>query len=167
VANNPQKQTQQAPEGVVFEVSSNQQPQAAEQVQHVPHTNGARAQQVFQAPAQVITDPAKILRVTGEGKKVIIDMSNEAGMLEFNARTAEAMGLDAHAAYLRGKQFDTSMSAGFSRTMERRIQVKDVVYVVAAGLALFLVYEGIAFKWDLPRAGIFDPANPLKALKMK
>jgi hypothetical protein len=57
------------------------------------------------------------------------------------------------------------MTAGFKRTMEHRIRVKDVAYLVVGALVIWLVYEGIAFKFDLPRAGLFDPSNPLKALK--
>jgi hypothetical protein len=106
VGTNPQKQTQQSQqpqqlqEGVVLEVS-NLQP-ASEQVQQQPRPNGAQAQSNFQAPSQTVVDPAHILKIQGEGRKVVIDMSNDAGMREFFARQAEADGYHAQAASLRG-----------------------------------------------------------------
>ena len=163
----PQQQQQIPPQQLPqhYVVEANFGPQAAEQVQQQVRPNGAQPQSQFQAPSQVVTDPNQILRIQGEGRKVVIDMSNDAGMREFYARCAYNAGMHNQVASLRHQQLDASLSAGFKRTMDHNIRVKDVATLIVGGLVLWFIYEGIAFKFDLPRVGLFDPSNPLKSLK--
>lgn len=171
---NPQKQQpqhqqhqQSAPEAVVLEVStsSTSAPVATEAVQHQPRPNGA----VPTGPQQYAhpqVAPAEQFRViAGQGKKMIIDTGTHPGMTEFYAKMAEANGFHAQAAAIRGRQLDTSAGAGFGRLMNKRIEVKDVVYVVLGATLAILFWEGLAFKFDLPRLGVFDPTDPVKSLK--
>lgn len=157
MANNPQKQNPQTmPEHVVLDIS-NQQPQAAEQVQH---TNGAQAQAAFQQsaqqgqpqqPAQKPFDPASL----------------DPSALEFYAITAEQSGRQALANALRAQKYDNTYAGGFKRTMSHRITIGDVLIVSGVVVGVVLLWEGIAYKFDMPRFGLFDPTDPIKSMAKK
>lgn len=161
---------QHPPEAQVFSAGQQPYPQQPQQPFQQPHppmqeqvtmpvANGT-VQQPFQQPVQVM-DANQVLRSVGTGTQRIIDLRNDGGMREFYATIAETEGFHSQAANIRGKALDTSLTAGFQRLMDHRITVKDVAIVVLGVGVVFLIWEGIAFKFDLPRAGLFDPANPL------
>jgi len=176
---NPQKQQhpqhqqaqhqQSAPEAVVLEVntSSTPAPVASEAIQVPARPNGAvpTGPQQYAHPQVVPADQFRV--IAGQGKQMVIDTGTHPGMTEFYAKMAEANGFHAQAAAIRGRQLDTSTSASFGRLMDKRIEVKDVVYVVLGATLAVLFWEGLAFKFDLPRMGWFDPANPTDMVKLK
>jgi hypothetical protein len=82
----------------------------------------------------------------------------------FLARLADAQGENMMASALREeKTMDPSFSAGFTRQMKRNVTVGHVVYTIGGVTLVVIGWEAVATKWDLPRLGLFDPAD----MKMK
>lgn len=147
--NNPNPQS--APEGVLIEAGSGS-PHAAEQVNVIPKNGAMNAQQV--PVAQV-----------PQGKA--IDASSlDPAALDFYADVVAEKN-PALAGALRTQKYDTTLTGGFKRLLSHRVTAGDIIIVSGVGLGVFLLWEGLAYKLDWPRAGLFDPSNPLKALPKK
>lgn len=156
-----QQNPQAIPAGVVREANEEVVLSATETVQQKPQPNGARNQHQYVQP-QVMTAAAAS---KFDGRKHVIDINTDIGEREFFAVLADRNDMQLQASWIRGQKLDAGLLASLGRGMDHRITVKDIAYVVVGVGILILVWEGVAFKWDLPRMGLFDPANPLKAVK--
>ena len=158
MANNPQKQNPQnpqaLPEHVVLDISGNQ-PAVAEQVQH---TNGAQAQQAFQQSVQQ-GQPQPV-------QKPFNPATLDPAALDFYASIAQEKNPQLANA-LRAQKYDNTYAGGFKRTMSHRITIGDVLIVSGVVVGVILLWEGIAYKFDMPRFGLFDPTDPVKAMAKK
>jgi len=144
------------------------QPQASEAIaQAEAKANGAQAG-TAQTPTPTmpqIMNADEVRVLAGEGKARVIHIGNKKGEHEMLATLCEEAGLHAQAAAIRGVAMDPSVSGMVKRTYRRKVSVGDVVVFAIGVTVLVLLYEGIAYKFDLPRYGVWDPSNPLKALK--
>lgn len=111
-------------------------------------------------PQLMNADEVRVL--AGEGKARIIHIGNKKGEHELLATLCEDAGLHAQAAAIRGAAADPSIGGMVKRTWRRKVAVSDVVVFAIGVTVLVLVYEGIAYKFDLPRYGVWDPSKALK-----
>lgn len=168
---NPQQQTQQskpqvASEAVVLDISTN------EAVASTKATS--RDQELVQAIAALqlqLSSSSKAMtdlsNQVSENRAHTLDLRDKPTR-EFVATVAESNGNHMLASALRGQdKMDPSFSAGVKRQMARNITVGHVVYTVGAVTIVLVGYEAIASKYDLPRLGLFDPADPMKAIPAK
>jgi hypothetical protein len=85
-----------------------------------------------------------------------IDISSiPEGMKPAMAKIADGAGAYALAAELRGEELEEGVWTGMKKVGAVNIKVRHVLYAGLIGGALFLVWEGIAYKFDLPRMGVF------------
>lgn len=165
---NPQQQTQQskpqvAAEAVVLDISTNETV--------APTKQSSRDQELLNAIAALQAQlgsngkaMAELANTVAENRVNTLDLRDKATK-EFVATIAESNGNHLLAAALRGQdKLDPSFSAGFTRQMKRNITVGHVVYTVGAVTIVLVGYEAIAAKYDMPRLGLFDPADQMKAL---
>lgn len=158
---------QTASEAVVLDISTNN-----EAVASVKSTS--RDQELISAIAalqlQLSTNSKTMTDISNEvsqNRVNTLDLRDKATR-EFVATVAESNGNHMLASALRGQdKMDPSFSAGFSRQMKRNITVGHVVYAVGGVTIVLLGWEAIASKYDLPRLGLFDPADPMKVLPAK
>jgi len=161
---NQQQSKQTASEAVVLDISTNEAvgPQQS-------HKQSNRDQELLAAIAALQAQ-------LGTGNKAMQDLANQVmenrsntldlrdkPTREFVAGIAESNGNFLLASALRGEsKMDESFSAGFSRQMKRNITVGHLAYTVGGVTILVIGYEAIASKYDLPRLGLFDPADQMK-----
>lgn len=147
----PQMQPTQAPEAVIFSATTTEHHQeVVGQPQQIP--NGTAA---FQAPnhqAQQQPLPPRVIRPG--------DLDPAA--LDFYASIVAEKN-PALAAAIRHQKYDNTMTGGFRRTMSHRVTIGDVVITAGVITAVIFLWEAIAYKADLPRFGLFDPSNPMRA----
>lgn len=161
----PTVNPQHATEVVQLSINSTQA-QANEAVAQVEaRTNGASGHQAPTANAPQMVDAASVLKMAGEGKARIISIHNRVGEHEAFATLFEEAGLHAQAAAIRGQALDPSIGGMVKRGYSRKVRVGDVLVFAVGATVLFLIYEGIAYKFDWPRYGVWGEANPLKAVK--
>ena len=77
---------------------------------------------------------------------------------EMFAQLAEGAGVYDLAEYLReGEAPEKGVWTSMKRVGAVNIKVRHVVYAGLIAGALFFVWEGLAYRFDLPRFGLFDP----------
>lgn len=155
-----QSKSQTASEAVVLDISTNEQVAPQKQSRDAELLNAIAALQV-----QLGTNNkamSELANTVAENRVHTLDLRDKATK-EFVATVAESNGNHMLASALRGQdKMDPSFSAGVKRQMVRNITVGHVVYVVGAVTIVLIGYEAIASKYDLPRLGLFDPADPMK-----
>ena len=75
------------------------------------------------------------------------------------AEIADGAGHPIIAKALRGEQVKDGFWTTMKEVGSKNVKVRHVVYAVAIGAIAFLVWEGIAYKFDLPRFGFWDPSS--------
>jgi hypothetical protein len=82
-----------------------------------------------------------------------------ADKIEMFAKLAESIGDLKLAAALRGTEIKATWGQKAKAVGEHPIKIKHVVYGVLGAALLLLVWEGVAYKMDLPRMGFFGPSK--------
>jgi hypothetical protein len=87
-----------------------------------------------------------------------IDISSiGAEQREIFAQLAEGSGIYDLAFTLReGKAPEKGLMTSMKRVGAVNVKVRHIVYAGLIAGALFLVWEGVAYKFDMPRFGLFD-----------
>lgn len=156
------KQHQTAAEAVVLDISTNE---AVAPLKQQSNRDQELLAAIAALQAQLGTSSKQVSDLTSivaENRMNTLDLRDKPTK-EFVAMVAESNGNHPLAAALRGQdKIDPSFSAGFTRQMKRNITVGHVVYAVGGVTIVLVGYEAIASKYDLPRLGLFDPADPMK-----
>lgn len=195
MAANP-KPHQQVPVAVVTEgadlvdqnkITINSSPQpAAEAVEVLKNGNGASYRSPMSDPAlleAIATLQNSVQATKEEAEAEFAEMKRNLGTIDHQihhtldlrqakdritfAKVAEGYGNKELAAALRSEPVKEGFFAGVDRMLEAPVKFRHIVYTAAGVTFLVIGWEVIAYKWDLPRFGMLDPSNPLKALPKK